>query len=769
MTVKARVTRWAPAGWAVAWLAVMAWHGGLAWHFFTQGARALADLDDPAGGLHLYAAAPALQIGPLAFLVTVFLRILGGGPALLAAQALGVAAGAYLLWQAGRLGGRISPWAVVFFVPAWMYLAVASTHVDDVLALGGGVAALAAARAHRAWAAGLLLGLAVDAKPWALGFAALLVLLPDRRATLRGALAAAGTIAVAWLPFFLADPRTVRALHFTIVNTPLSALRALGVTDPRTPPWDRPAQMLLGIALGVLAVRRGRWAAIPLLAVAARIALDPGTNKYYAAGAVVGAVLWDAVGSEARFPWWTAGAAVSLFAGRSMPMPPAAHGWFTLVYCVACVFLAAPGRRHDGPEETLKTRDVRRCRRHLPNARGGPAVNPELLDTGGTRFTDHRKGSEMFRPAIGAVAVLGLLAATPATAAPARAHPSSTSHVLLLSIDGLHQQDLDWYVRTHPRSSLARLVSSGTGYRNAVTPFPSDSFPGMLAQVTGGDPRTAVFGMNFQTVSTAQKLPISDGQAGGYRADGRTPGPVLAAAALDFVDAQLGRLSAELARQHLADRTTIILSAKHGQSPTDPAQLTRINDGAMLMWLADRSPAAAAFAQRFLPGHDGTGNDITGAAKPYTASGLAHVYSGAAAAGFIGVRPGDERVPDLIGIAQPGVVYTAKKSKIAEHGGNTPADRHVPIVVAGAGIAHHTVDAPVETTQIAPTILRLLPPRPGRAGRRPRPAHPAAPPLSRRGVRAVSPAAIHPFGHVAGRAAARRRSGSPTAPRSRPG
>jgi len=128
----------------------------------------------------------------------------------------------------------------------------------------------------------------------------------------------------------------------------------------------------------------------------------------------------------------------------------------------------------------------------------------------------------------------------------------------------------------------------------------------------------------------------------------------------------------------------------------------------MLIWLTDRSPAAAAFAQSFLLHHDGAGNDIAGAAKPYTASGLSQVYAGAAAAGFIGVRPGDARVPDLIGIAQPGVVYTAKKSKIAEHGGDAPADRHVPIVVAGAGVARGTVDAPVETTQIAPTILRLL-------------------------------------------------------------
>jgi hypothetical protein len=347
MNVNARAVRWLLTSWAVVWFVAMAWHGGMSWHFFVQGAQALADADDPRGGLHLYAVAPVLQIGPVAFLVTEGLRIFGGRPDLLAAQVLGTVGGAYVLWQAGRLGRRLSPWPVVFFVPVWMYLAVASTHLDDVLALVGGVAALATARAGRPILTGLLLGLAVDAKPWALGFAALLLLLPGWPAVLRGTVSTAVVVALGWLPFFLADPGTSRALHFTIANTPLSALRALGFTDPRTPPWDRPAQALLGIAFGVLAVRRGRWPAVLLLAVAARLALDPGTNRYYAAGAVVGALVWDLAGSRLRFPWWTAAAAVSLFASRSIPLPSAVHGWITLAYCLAAVLLLIPRRLPD--------------------------------------------------------------------------------------------------------------------------------------------------------------------------------------------------------------------------------------------------------------------------------------------------------------------------------------------------------------------------------------------------------------------------------------
>jgi hypothetical protein len=70
-------------------------------------------------------------------------------------------------------------------------------------------------------------------------------------------------------------------------------------------------------------------------------------------------------------------------------------------------------------------------------------------------------------------------------------HQHAISHVLLISVDGLHQSDLEWYVSNHPGSELAKLVGGGAEYAGAQTPIPSDSFPGMVAQVTGANPRTA--------------------------------------------------------------------------------------------------------------------------------------------------------------------------------------------------------------------------------------------------------------------------------------
>src|ERR1700758_590148 len=70
------------------------------------------------------------------------------------------------------------------------------------------------------------------------------------------------------------------------------------------------------------------------------------------------------------------------------------------------------------------------------------------------------------------------------------AAPSSkVDHVLLISVDGLHQSDLEWYVSNHPGSALAKMVNGGAEFTNAQTSDPSDSDPGGTALMTGGDPR----------------------------------------------------------------------------------------------------------------------------------------------------------------------------------------------------------------------------------------------------------------------------------------
>jgi len=156
------------------------------------------------------------------------------------------------------------------------------------------------------------------------------------------------------------------------------------------------------------------------------------------------------------------------------------------------------------------------------------------------------------------------------------------------------------------------------------------------------NPANLPVGMNFQTVSTAQKLPTSDGLTGGYLPGGTVPGPLLVRA-LNYIDAQVGAMVARIKADGLAGSTAVIISAKHGQSPTNPNDLARVPDGpiidainaawtaahpgagklvifstdddGMLLWLSDRSQAAADFVKTYLLTHSAAGNNIGGPAR----------------------------------------------------------------------------------------------------------------------------------------------------------
>ena len=90
-------------------------------------------------------------------------------------------------------------------------------------------------------------------------------------------------------------------------------------------------------------------------------------------------------------------------------------------------------------------------------------------------------------PTITAVAT-GVLGA-PVVAA---AEQAPYAHVLLISIDGMHSIDLTNFLdnSAHPASTLKTLSNNAVIYPTAYTPAPSDSFPGMIAQVIGGTPKS---------------------------------------------------------------------------------------------------------------------------------------------------------------------------------------------------------------------------------------------------------------------------------------
>ncbi len=233
---------------------------------------------------------------------------------------------------------------------------------------------------------------------------------------------------------------------------------------------------------------------------------------------------------------------------------------------------------------------------------------------------------------------------------------------------------------------------------------------------TGTPGAPAIFGMNFQAVSVAQKDAKSG--AGGYSDAIGTPNAGTAEA-LAHTDASIGRMVDELTRTGLLPSTLIVVTAKHGQSPIDHATLHRrdgaaivarvnavapvaghIEDDVALYWLRDGATAAAAVTALTTVVGD------AGAAEP----SIDTVYT-KASPGFVtmfGDPAVDPRTPDIVVKLKDGTIYSTSTKKWAEHGGFADDDAHVALLVSNPAIAQATNATPVRTKQVAPTILRAL-------------------------------------------------------------
>ena len=343
----------------------------------------------------MYAAHPDLQIGPLALAVSGVFRALGPGNGEATAIAAMSLTGPLMLaavWRLLPASERRRRCRLLFagllFLPVWTELTTHFAHLDDLLALGFSVAALhAVARRHPVWA-GLALAAAVDAKPWAAAFVVLLFALP-RRQWLAGLAAFTGGIAVVWLPFLLADPRTLAVGH-QVHHPQQPLLRATGARrhgPPGRHGGTAPPSCSSGMAGGAVAVRRGRWPAVVLVAVAARILLDPGVYAYYTSGALLGTIVVDLVVTRWRLPWATATAALLLYAARFTHalIPFSLHqlGILRLVFAVGVpvVVLGIPGwwvARRPGRHARGEVADGRNAAADYPPLAGAGPVHPSV-------------------------------------------------------------------------------------------------------------------------------------------------------------------------------------------------------------------------------------------------------------------------------------------------------------------------------------------------------------------------------------------------------
>ena len=125
----------------------------------------------------------------------------------------------------------------------------------------------------------------------------------------------------------------------------------------------------------------------------------------------------------------------------------------------------------------------------------------------------------MKKQLVAAALLIGLLG--PALSAPANADDGwggkkKVKHVLLISVDGLHALDVANYVKNNKGSALAELAGHGITYSNAQTPANSDSFPGLLALVTGGTPVShgLFYDVSYNRAIFDPTNPTCQGQAG---------------------------------------------------------------------------------------------------------------------------------------------------------------------------------------------------------------------------------------------------------------
>ena len=259
----------------------------------------------------------------------------------------------------------------------------------------------------------------------------------------------------------------------------------------------------------------------------------------------------------------------------------------------------------------------------------------------------------------------------------------------------------------------------------------------------GNAPVPVIFGMNFQAVSVGQKL-IENGVYGGYTDAAGDPTPSMASE-IDFVDKAIGEMVAALKSQGLFESTTIIITAKHGQSPVDTHRFFPIpghaplNNGSSPSTLLFNAGLLAQTPCEFVGGNPpcpaGVGGGL-GATEDdislnwlgnsnNTLAAVALLEASAATAGIGQIFYGpsittaynsplvDSRSPDIIVAPNVGVVYTGSAKKQAEHGGFANDDTNVMLLVSNPRIDAHTDYSFVETKQVAPTILQILGLNPG--------------------------------------------------------
>ena len=274
---------------------------------------------------------------------------------------------------------------------------------------------------------------------------------------------------------------------------------------------------------------------------------------------------------------------------------------------------------------------------------------------------------------------------------------------------------------------------------------------GILNEINGlthdgkpGPGTPVIFGMNFQAVSVGQKLvkdnydnscvsdtnPAINQQPGGYLDGSGTPSAVLTYG-LQQTDAALASMIAVLKAQGLYNSTLFIVTAKHGQSPINPAKINKPGHFADLVAAlpdAGTNPAAIALAGAancptgpcgfvqdddialiWLQGQNISSQQVTDYLNTNAVPlFIDEVMGGAELTLKFNDPAADGRTPDIIVEPTYGTTYTHSSAKNQEHGGVSYSDTNVGLIVSNPSFKSTVLKTPVSTSQVAPSILHKL-------------------------------------------------------------
>jgi hypothetical protein len=255
----------------------------------------------------------------------------------------------------------------------------------------------------------------------------------------------------------------------------------------------------------------------------------------------------------------------------------------------------------------------------------------------------------------------------------------------------------------------------------------------------------AVFGMNFQAVSVGQKLAKDNsdgsctvdnqftGQPGGYTDGAGTPTAVLEFG-LKKTDDALGAMINGLKAAGIYDSTLFIVTAKHGQSPINPALVNKPGHFADLVAAlpdASTDPGGIAIASAaacatgpcgFVQDDDialiwlspsdqaaGKGEAVRSYLnKNAKALFIEEVIAGAEINARFNDPLHDNRTPDVLVQPVYGTIYTTSSKKNEEHGGFSFGDTNVGLIISNPSLDARKVKTPVVTSQVAATLLEAL-------------------------------------------------------------